>query len=602
MGWEAWATGALLLVMMGTLFTGRFGPDIVLLGALVTLLLMGVVEPGEAVFGFSNTGVITVALLYVVAAGLKETGAMGMLTGRLLGRPKSESGARARMALPVAGMSAFVNNTPIVAMFLPVLSGWAKKHNLAPSRLFLPLSYAAILGGVCTLIGTSTNLVIAALLAAHSADLVEAGRDPAPEFGMFTITAVGLPMAAAGLAFLIFASGWLLPRREAPFEQAEGAREYTAAMRIDRGSPVIGQTIEEAGLRGLPGLFLARIERGEEAIVAVGPAQRLREGDVLVFVGRVESIVDLQKMKGLLPVAEGDESPLGLRQTNRLMEVVISPSSPLVGQSIRESGFRSRYGAVVVGAHRHGGRLRGKLGDIVLRAGDTLLIEAPGGWAEAHADSGAFYLVSEVPDSTPPRHERAWVAIAILAAMMAAITFGWLHTMVAAMAGAGAMVALRCCTGPQARASVDWQVLITIGAAFGIGQGMESSGLAGAIAHYALGWAAQMGPVALLTIVYALTVIFTQLITNNAAAILMFPIAMRAGAEAGLAPLPLAVMIAVGASCGFVTPIGYHTNLMVMGPGGYKWTDYLRLGAPLQVICGVVAILAASMVYGSASG
>ena len=598
MGWQAWATGALLLAMMATLYTGRFGPDIVLLGALVTMLLLGIVEPAQAVAGFSNTGVITIALLYVVAAGLKETGAMAMLAGRLLGRPKSETAARARMVLPVAGMSAFVNNTPIVAMFLPVLSGWAKRNRIAPSRLFLPLSYAAILGGVCTLIGTSTNLVVADLLGRHNRELEAAGRMAEADFGMFTISIVGLPLALAGALYLIFASRWLLPTRDAPTEMAEGVREYTTAMQVGAGSSVIGQTIEQAGLRGLPGLFLSRIERHQEAIIAVGPAQKLEEGDVLVFVGRVESIVDLQRIRGLNAVAEGEASPQGLRQTNRLLEVVISPSSPLVGQSIRDSGFRSRYNAVVVGVHRHGSRLRGKLGDIVLRPGDTLLIEAQVGWHEAHADTDAFYLVSEVPDSTPPRHDRAWLAILVLLGLMVTITAGWLNIMVAAMAAAGAMVILRCCTGPQARESVDWQVLITIGAAFGIGQGMQNSGLAGVIADYALGWAAAAGPVPLLAAIYIVAMVFTQVLTNNAAAILVFPIALSAVDEAGMNLLPFAIVIAVAASCEFMTPIGYQTNLMVMGPGGYRWTDYLRLGAPLQLICAVITIVVASFAYG----
>lgn len=598
MGWQAWATGALLLGMMATLFTGRFGPDIILLGVLVAMLLLGIVEPAQAVTGFSNTGVITIALLYVVAAGLKETGAMAMLSQRMLGRPKTEAGARARMVLPVAGMSAFVNNTPIVAMFLPVLDGWAKKNNIAPSRLFLPLSYAAVLGGVCTLIGTSTNLVVAGLMTAHNKDLVSAGRAPEPEFGMFTISAVGVPIAIAGAVYLVFAARWLLPTRGRKNETPESTREYTTVMQVGKGSPVIGQTIEQAGLRGLPGLFLSRVERTGEAFVAVGPGQKLEEGDVLVFVGRLDSIVDLQRIKGLHPVAEGEASPLALRQINRLLEVVIAPSSSLVGQSIRECGFRSRYGAVVVAAHRHGARLRGKLGDIVLRPGDTLLVEAPHGWAETHGDSGAFYLVSEVPDSTPPRHERAWAAIFILVALMTTITFGWLDIMVAAMAAAGAMVALRCCTGPQARASVDWQVLITIGAAFGIGAGMQNSGLASVIAHNALGWAASFGPVPLLAVIYLVAMLFTQVLTNNAAAILVFPIALQASEDAGMNFLPFAVVIAVAASCEFMTPIGYQTNLMVMGPGGYKWTDYIRLGGPLQLLCAIIAITIASIAYG----
>lgn len=592
MGFEAWLTAGLLAAMFALLVTNRFGADIVLMGVLTALLLAQVITPRDAFLGFANQGVITVALLYVVATGLKETGAMALITQWLLGRPRSLTEAQARIAVPAAGLSAFVNNTPVVAMFLPVLGGWARRHGLSPSQLFLPLSYAAILGGVCTLIGTSTNLVIASLVEHEN---TRTDRDLG-SMGMFTITRVGLPMALVGLVYILVMTRWLLPRREREDLAADRGRQYTTALRVTEGSPIVGKAIEDAGLRQLPGLYLARIERGEETIVAVDPFERLRAGDVLVFVGVLESVADLRKVKGLAPI--DDDGQVRVRHEQRLIEAVISPSSPLVGRTIREGGFRTRYGAVVVAVHRHGERLRGKLGDIRLLPGDTLLMEAPRGFIERYRDSSAFHLISEVPGASRPRHERAWIALAILLGLMITITLELVPIVVAAMCAAGAMIALRCCTGPQARASVDWQVLIVIGAAFGIGAAMRQTGLADTIADGTLGWAGALGPVYLLAAVYILTVLFTQMITNNAAAILMFPIALAATEDAGLNFLPFAICIAAGASCEFMTPIGYQTNLMVMGPGGYRWIDYIRFGAPLQLLVGVVCVGVSAFAFG----
>lgn len=596
MGWEAWLTALLLVGMLGALISGRFGADIVLMGVLTTLLVFGVIEPSQALAGFANEGVITIALLYVVAAGLRETGAMTMMTSALLGRPRSEFAAQARIVGPVAALSAFVNNTPIVAMFLPVLSGMSRRYSLAASRLFMPLSFAAILGGLCTLIGTSTNLVVNSLILAElDSDPTGAAGVGMERFGMFTLAPVGLPIAIAGIAYILIFGRKLLPGGGKSADVSSDPREYTVAMRVEKGAPVVGRTLEDAGLRHLPGLFLSRIERDDTPVFAVSPNEKLRENDVLVFVGVLDSVVDLQRTRGLAPVIAG-ERPEGIRQLNRLVEVVISRSSPLVGQSIREGGFRTHYGAVVVAVHRHGTRLRGKLGDIVLRPGDTLLIEAPSGWINLHRESSAFHLVSELPDAAAPRHERAGVAVVILAALVGAITFEILRPVVAAMAGAGAMILFRCCTGPQARSSVDWRVLIVIGAAFGVGSAMTATGLAHVIAEGALSLVAS--PMALLAIVYALTVMFTACITNNAAAALMFPIALEVSQTAGLPFMPFAVCIAIGASAEFMTPLGYQTNLMVMGPGGYRWLDYTRFGGPLTVMCGVLCVPLSALAFG----
>lgn len=590
LGWTAWFTLGVIVFMLALLATGRFGADIVMMGAVLMLLLAGIVTPQESVAGFSNTGVLTVGFLYVLATGLKETGAMTLLTARLLGRPRSVLGAQARLIAPVMVLSAFVNNTPLVAAFMPVVAEWGRRIGVPVSRLFMPLSFAAILGGVCTLIGTSTNLVVGSLIVEHNR---MGASPPLEEWHLWSIAPVGIPVAVAGVIYMLLAGRALLKDRSHRGTPTEQARRYMTAMAVPQGSPIVGRTIEAAGLRNLPGAFLSRVDRGTDSIVAVGPEHVVRAGDVLVFVGSVESVAELQKIKGLTPAETGTGSvePGSYRPNMRLHEAVVSASSPLVGQSIKEAGVRSRYNAVVVGVHRAGARLPGKIGEIVVRPGDTLLLEARPGFATAHRDLPDFYLVSELEGAATLRHDKAWIATLVLLGTIALLSMEDVFpSMVVAMAAAAAMVGLRCCTGPQARSGVEWPVLIVIAASFGIARAMDKTGLAGSIAGHVIGWAGAMGPNALLGAVYALSLGFTTLISNNAAAALVFPIALSVSQQQGLNFTPFAVAVAVAASCEFMTPLGYQTNLMVMGPGGYRWSDFLRFGLPLTILCALVTI------------
>jgi len=607
--WQPILTGVLIVFMIGTMATGRFGADIIMMGGLLVLLLTGVLEPSEAVAGFANQAVITVAMLYIVASAMRETGAMARITALVLGRPKSERSAQMKLAIPVAVMSAFVNNTPIVAMFLPTLSAVARRCSFSPSKLYMPLSFASILGGVCTLIGTSTNVVVAKLLSDETLTANGApvsSENPALGFGMFTLAKVGLPIAIFGLLYILIFGRKLLPDRISPIEDAESHDEgYHAALRVEANSPIVGKTVEEADLRDLPGLFLARIEREHTTLGAVSPHEHINAGDVLVFVGQLDSVVDLQQIKGLVPstLPQSDESideaqDPHYRPNLCISEAVISNNSSLAGLTIKESGIRTRYGAVVVAVRRQGQRLTGKLGEIRLRAGDTLLLEAPPGFGDRFTTSGDFYLVNERITPATLRHDRAWVALAVLALLIVILSFGILPPMTAAMFAAGLMVLTRCCTGPQARRGVDFQILVVIGAAFGIGHAMTKTGLAADIAHTITVAVSALGPWGLLAAIYALTSVFTATMTNNAAAVLMFPIAIAVAAEQQYNPMPFVVAITVAASCEFSTPIGYQTNLMVMGPGGYKWTDYTRFGGPLTILCGLICVLLTPYVFG----
>ncbi|MCC7387717.1 MAG: SLC13 family permease [Phycisphaerales bacterium] len=600
MDWQMVLVAVTLVVMLATLATGRFGTDIVMMGVLGVFLLTGILTPKEAFAGFSNAGLLTVAFLYVVATGLQETGAMSLLTQRFLGRPRTTLQAQARIAGPVAVLSAVLNNTPIVAMFMPVIRELSRRAQIPAGQLFMPLSFAAILGGCCTLIGTSTNLVVYSLINTHNAEHPDA---PLETMGLWTLAPVGIPIAVVGIAYMLLFARRLLrsgDRGEAP---AEEMRQYVTAMRVEPGGAAVGKTIEHAGLRHLPGLFLTRIDRATETVVAVGPDEVLREGDTLVFAGALESVVDLQKLKGLTPVTD-DAEPEHYRPKMKLIEAVISQASPLVGRTIRDAEIRTRYGAAVIAVHRLGHRLRGRIGDIVLRPGDTLLLEAEPGFEKRYRTSASFHLVSTLEGAATPRHDRAWIAIAVLLLLVIFMSagelplVGELPEVVVAMVAAGLMIVCRCCTGPQARAGIEWPVLLVIGTSFGLGKAMEVSGLAGYAAHFVAEAAGSYGPAVLLALCYVVTLGFTILISNNAAAALMFPIALGVAGEAVLPFMPFALAIAFGASLEFMTPLGYQTNLMVMGPGGYRYADYLRFGGPLTVLAGVTAVTGLCLRYG----
>jgi len=605
MAWEAWFVVAVVLAMLIALAKELAPPDLLVLLALLVIVVVGEVQsaqaaipaPGvkaaalrlptatQAIAEFGNVGLITVGALFVVVAGLVQTGATTILTEPLLGRPKTLLSAQLRLLVPVTVSSAFLNNTPIVAMFMPVVTDICKRANLSPSKLFLPMAYCATLGGVCTIIGTSTNIVVNDRLPAEM------------KFGLFDITWVGLPCAAAGVVYLIIFSRKLLPDRRPAISLSDDPRQYTVGMTVQEGGPLVGRTVEEAGLRHLPGLFLVEIERDGEVIPAVGPQAKLHQNDHLVFVGIVESVVDLRKTRGLLPATDQMFKLDAPTSQRRLIEAVVSGRCPLVGKTIREGRFRTAYNAAVLAVARDGQKIAGKIGDIVLETGDTLLLEAHTDFVAQQRNSNDFYLVSHVENSAPPRHDRARIALITLLAMVAIAAFGdGKYMLPAALAAAVIMVLTKCCTSAEARESIDLSVLITIAASLGIGRALETSGAADAIAQSLIGLAGE-SPWVQLGIVYFLTLVLTELITNNTAAVLMLPLTLSTVQQLGVSYKPFVIAVMVAASCGFATPFGYQTNLMVYGPGGYKFSDYLRIGIPLDVIMMIVCVAIAPFVF-----
>ena len=577
---EAWFTIAVISLCFGLLAFTRFATDIVLMGGLTLLLVAGVLTPEQALGGLANEGVVTVAALFVVVAGLKDTGAIAWVVEYVLGRPKSLRDGQWRMMLPVAAMSAFLNNTPVVAMMIPAVQDWARRHRLSVSKLLMPLSYAAMVGGTCTLIGTSTNLVINGLW------IQETGG---AGLGIFDLAKVGIPIALGVIAAVIVLSPWLLPDRRSAISQFEDVRGYTVEMLVDPEGPLVGKTIEEAGLRQLPGLYLIEIDRKDQLIPAVSPQERLQPDDRLVFTGVVESVVDLQRIRGLRPATDQVFKLDVPRPSRCLIEAVVSDSFPYTGKTIRESRFRTRYNAAIIAVSRNGEQLKKKIGDIVLQPGDTLLLEAHPSFLEQQRNSRDFYLVSRLEDSNPLRHDRALLAIAILGGMVITAAAGWLSMLEAAMLAGGLMLISRCTSAGAARRAVDWQILIVIAASLGLGEALYVTGAAQVIAEKLLALAGD-SPVQALSLIFALTALFTAVITNNTAAVLMFPIALAASRSLEVSFMPFLVTIMVAASISFVTPIGYQTNLMVYGPGGYHFTDYVKMGLPLTLLVGVLVV------------
>ncbi|MFY9975166.1 MAG: SLC13 family permease, partial [Chromatiaceae bacterium] len=498
-----------------------------------------------------------------------------------------ETRARLRLMAPAAGLSAFLNNTPVVAIFIPAVQDWAKRNGLELSRLLIPLSYATIAGGLLTLIGTSTNLVVNGLYRE---------RLGGPGLSFFEPAWVGIPITLMVLLYLLTVGHWLLPRRQSAAASYEDTREYTAEMLVEPGSPLIGKSIEGAGLRQLPGLFLIEIERDDRVMPAVSSDEVLRANDRLVFAGILDSVMDLQKQRGLVP-ATNQVFKLDTPRPGRcFVEAVLSDKCPLIGLNVREGRFRNRYDAVIIAIARHGQRVDRKIGDIELRPGDTLLLETRPTFVEQQKNSRDFLLVSRIGDHHPPHHERAPLAIGITAAMVAVVTLGWLSMLKAALLAAGLMILTRCTTGRTARRAPDWQVLVVIATSFGIGAALEKTGAASLVAGWLIGLAGG-DPWGTLALVFVAASLLTAVATNNVAAVLVFPIAVQAANAIGVSPLPYLVTLMVAASAAFATPIGYQTNLMVFNVGGYRFSDFLRIGAPLTLLVGLVTILVVPLVW-----
>lgn len=570
-------------------------PDIIVFIALASFFITGILTPEEAVAGFSNQGMLTVALLFIIAGAIQKSGLVERGITYFLGKSKSAQGSLFKFLLPITGASAFLNNTPIVVTLTPIVRKWCADNNISPSKFLIPLSYASILGGILTLMGTSTNLVIHGLM-------LQRGMEG---YSLFTLAAVSLPASILGLIYLTTIGYKILPNHQTFGETiGEKSRQYLTEIIVDDNypfldNPLVNKSVEEAGLRNLEGVYLIAIIRNHEKIYPVKNSTKIRANDRLIFTGIISKIAELQDRKGL-SLKTGTNLTLDkLRNGNgKLVEVVVSHQSSLLYKSIKETQFRGKYDSGVVAVHRNNERIESKIGDIVLKPGDTLLLLAGADFEERSAQSNDFYVVTPLEDNHPLLNKvdskKGWFAVSTLALMIGLVTFDILSMFKAMSITVVIYLLFKIVTPDDAKRNIQFNVLLLIASAFGVGQALFKTGAADFVANQLIRFSEPFGMLGVLLFLYLLTAVFTEVITNNAAAVLMFPIAVEAATRLGVEPMAFLILITIGASASFLTPIGYQTNLIVYGPGGYKFTDYFKVGLPLSLLTMITTI---GMVY-----
>jgi di/tricarboxylate transporter len=579
LNWEPWFTLAVIVVTVAVMARELVPPALAILGGVIVLLLAGVIDGDQALSGFSNEAPYVVGSLLILARAVDVAGLLEPIVAKVF-RGSSGRTLLARLLFPLTLVSGFLNNTTLVAMSVPPVIDIARRRQLAVSKFLIPISYAAVLGGVITVIGTSTNLTVIGLMR-------DAGLEP---IGIFDLVPVGLPVALAGTALMVLLADRLMPDRGSVDDAiGDEVREFSVTMMVLEGGALDGVAVEDGGLRHLRGVYLAQIERNDEVIAPVARKELLRGGDLLLFVGRVNDIVDLQRHRGLVSSEHRQMTRLG-GSGHGFFEVVVGSESALAGRTIQEIGFRGRYRAAVLAVHRAGSRIDQKLGDIRLRMGDTLLVLGDDDFRDRWRDSRDFLVIAPLGGIPPTQPRKAAVVSAIGLAFIVATSFELIPLLNASLAVAIALLATRVLTLRQARNALDLDILVLIAAAFGLGAAVTESGLGDLIATGLVGVMAPLGTIGALAGILIATMALTELISNNAAAALMFPISVSTASAVGADPLPFIITIMLGASLSFLTPIGYQTNLLVYGLGNYRFSDYTRLGIPLNLLC-VVLIL-----------
>jgi di/tricarboxylate transporter len=584
---DSWLTLAILAITVVAMAKDFVSPTVGILGATILLMLTRVITTEEAFEGFSNAAPLTIAALYILAGAVTRTGLLRQPINAALSGSRSDSASLGRLLPGVAAGSSFLNNTPIVAMLVPEITAWAERRGTTPSRFLMPMSFAAIVGGMVTLIGTSTNLLVSGLLESATGEPMR----------FFEITPVGLPVAVAVIGAMVLLAGRLLPdHRTLREELIEDFRRFSVEMSVVDGGPLDGIEVGNGGLRDLSGVFLVEIERGPQVLAPVSPETRLEGGDLLRFVGKSGEIVDLLEIPGLRSAHAEQMTGFDLARSH-LYEAVIGPSSPLNGTTLKERRFRSRYQAAVIAIHRSGQRIDAKLGEVRLRSADTLVVLADEGFRDRYRDRHDFLLVSQLGEPIASEPRRRYTVLAVLAGFLLLAATGLLPTLHAALLADIAIVGTGVLTFSQARNAVNLDVVLLVAGSFGLAAAMQSSGLAGVVAEGLVDGLGGLGATGVLVGVLLATMILTELVSNAAAAVVVFPVALAAAAEVGADPRGFAIAVAVAASASFLTPVGYQTNMMVYGPGGYRYTDYARLGAPLSLITIIIASIVVSAIW-----
>ena len=582
---------ALVLVfIIVSLYTELIGPAFTFLIGIIVLGLFKILTPKEIMNGLGNDQVAVLIMLLLLGDIIRKTDLIDSLLDRVFRRTLSYQGFLARMTFLVSGLSAFMNDTPLVAIMMPYVRNWSKRNNIKPSKLLIPLSFAAILGGSATLIGTSTNLIMNGMVKDPT---IIPGLEP---LGLFDFSVAGLPMIFIGVLYLILFSNRLLPeRKDAMADFSSESRQYLVEAEVRPGSAITGKTIEQANLRNLSGLFLVEIYRGEEHFTAVSPNMILQEGDVLVFAGDTTTIAEMINSNSGLTLKQ-----VGMYKRKRhtqVMELVISQNATLVSKTVRESNFRSLFDAAILAIHRNGERIPGKIGNVRLKAGDVLLVLAGDDFTERSRISNEFYLLSRVAEFRKLKWYKNLILFGGAATAIITSALGLISLFMALLILMILILVLKITTPKELPKSIDYNLAIIIVLAMALGTAMTKTGFADLIATGIIEVIKPLGAVGLLAGIFIITNLLASYITVKAAAAIIFPISVTAAMQMGLPTMPFVLIVAHGAAANFITPMGFQTNLMVYGPGGYNFKDYMKIGWPLTVMYLFVSVLTLSWYY-----
>ena len=568
MSWQAWATVAIIAGAMALFASEKVRIDLVALLVLAALVVLGIVTPAEALSGFSNEATVTVAAMFALSLGIERSGALEPLT-RLLMRIRKPWLLTLAMMLAIAPLGAFVKNIALVATFLPLALRVCQRTGTSAARVLMPMAYAAQMGGVCTLIGTSSNLLADSLAQKHGL----------PPFGVFEFTKMGALLAVAGMAYLMLIGRRLLPRHiDAALPEGGDVGKYVTELVVGEESPLVGSRIADAQLGDKFGVYPLELLRGERRMWSPRE-QQLAVGDVLLVRGDWDKIEEFQRRTRLRNAPEQHYA----REDDRsrvLAELMVAPGSPAEGRRLSELGLDWRYRASVLAVHRRGQVLRDKLSNTDLAVGDVLLaLVDEGGMPKLRTDA-AFIVLSERDDARGSLR-KAWVAASIMAAVVVASGLHWLPIPIAALCGATAMALTGCFGRKDIYEGMDWKIIILLGAILPLGLAIEKTGLSTVVVQGAMGLVGNHGPLAALLMVYLLTALLTELMGHNPSVVLMVSIAVTVAHAVHADPRPFVVAVAFAAATSFATPVGYPTNTMVYYAGGYRFTDFMKVGIPL---------------------